>query len=70
VPNAKTIALLVNPNMSETDAHIQSARMGADSLGRRLLALNASTPAELDPSFESIVKQSAGALVVHNDPFF
>jgi putative ABC transport system substrate-binding protein len=70
VPNAKTIALLVNPNMSETDAHIQSARMGADSLGRRLLALKASTPAELEPSFESIVKQSAGALVVQNDPFF
>ncbi|HET8918631.1 MAG TPA: ABC transporter substrate-binding protein [Xanthobacteraceae bacterium] len=70
VPNAKTIALLVNPNMSETDAHIQSARMGADSLGRRLLVLNASTSAELEPSFESIVKQSAGALVVQNDPFF
>jgi putative tryptophan/tyrosine transport system substrate-binding protein len=70
VPNAKSIALLVNPNMSETDAHIQSARMGADSLGRRLVVLNASTPAELEPTFASIVKQSAGALVVQNDPFF
>lgn len=70
VPKAKTIALLVNPNMSETDAHIQSARMGADTLGRHLVVLNAGTPAELDSGFESIVKQSAGALVVQNDPFF
>ena len=70
VPNAKTIALLVNPNMAETDAHIESARMGADALGRRLLVLHASTPAELEPSFESIVREPAGALVVQNDPFF
>jgi putative tryptophan/tyrosine transport system substrate-binding protein len=70
VPNAATIALLVNPNMAETDAHIQSARSGADALGRRLLVLDASTPAELEPSFESIVKKSAGALVLQNDPFF
>jgi putative ABC transport system substrate-binding protein len=69
-PNAKAIALLVNPNMSETDAHIKSARMGADTLGRRLLVLHASTPADLGPSFKSIVKESAGALVVQNDPFF
>jgi putative ABC transport system substrate-binding protein len=69
-PNAKAIALLVNPNMSETDAHIKSARMGADTLGRRLLVLRASTPADLEPSFKSIVKESAGALVVQNDPFF
>ena len=66
----KTIAVLVNPNMLETDAHIQSARTGVDAVGRRLLVLNASTTAELEPSFGSIVKQSAGALVVQNDPFF
>jgi putative ABC transport system substrate-binding protein len=70
VPNAATIALLVNPNMAETDTHIRSSRMGADALGRRLLVLHASTPTELEPNFESIVKEGAGALVVQNDPFF
>jgi putative ABC transport system substrate-binding protein len=70
VPNAATIALLVNPNMAETDTHIQSARMGADALGCRLLVLNATTPAQLEPSFDSIVRGGAGALVVQNDPFF
>jgi putative ABC transport system substrate-binding protein len=70
VPNAATIALLVNPNMTETDAHIQSARKGADALSRRLIVLSANTPGELPPSFDSIVKQGAGALVVQNDPFF
>jgi putative ABC transport system substrate-binding protein len=70
LPNAATIALLVNPNMAETDTHIQSARKGADALGRRLIVLHANTPGELQPSFDSIVKQGAGALVVQNDPFF
>ena len=70
VPNAATIALLVNPKMAETDAHIQSARKGADALGRRLIVLHASIPGELEPNFDSIVKERAGALVVQNDPFF
>jgi putative ABC transport system substrate-binding protein len=70
VPRAATIALLVNPNMAESDTHIQSARVGADALGRRLLVLNATTPAQLEPSFDSIVRAGAGALVVQNDPFF
>jgi putative ABC transport system substrate-binding protein len=70
VPNAATIALLVNPNMAETDTHIQSARMGADALGRRLLVLRATTLADLEPNFTAIIKDSAGALVVQNDPFF
>src|SRR5207249_2970981 len=70
VPNATTIALLVNPNMAATDTHIQSVRMGTDTLHRRLLVLRASTPAELEPSFDLIAKERAGALVVQNDPFF
>jgi putative ABC transport system substrate-binding protein len=70
VPNAATIALLVNPKMTETDTHIQSARKGADALGRRLIVLHANTPEELEPNFNSIVKEGAGALVVQNDPFF
>jgi putative ABC transport system substrate-binding protein len=70
VPNAATIALLVNPKMAETDAHIQSARMGADALGRRPLVLHATAPADLEPDFNAITKEGAGALVVQNDPFF
>ncbi len=41
IPNAATIALLVNPKMAETDTHIQSARKGADALGRRLIVFHA-----------------------------
>jgi putative ABC transport system substrate-binding protein len=70
VPNATTIALLVNPNMSGTDAHIQSVRVAADALHRRLLVLRAGTPREIEPSFDLIAKEAAGALVVQNDPFF
>src|SRR5262249_15262403 len=72
VPNAATIALLVNPNMAATprDTHIQSVRMGTDMLHRQLVVLRASTPAELEPTFDLIAKERAGALVVQNDPFF
>jgi putative ABC transport system substrate-binding protein len=70
VPNAGTIALLVNPNMSETDTHIQSVQAGADTLHRRLVVLRAGTPAELQPSFDLMIREMAGALIVQNDPFF
>ena len=70
VPNAATVALLVNPNMSETDIHVQSVRQAADTLQRRLVVLPASTPADIEASFASIAKEGIGALVVQNDPFF
>jgi putative ABC transport system substrate-binding protein len=70
VPNAATVALLVNPNMSETDTHVESVRTGADTLHRRLLVLRASTRTELQPSFDLMSKEAVGALVVQNDPFF
>jgi putative ABC transport system substrate-binding protein len=44
--------------------------MGADALGRRLLVLHATTPADLEPNFNAITEEGAGALVVQNDPFF
>jgi putative ABC transport system substrate-binding protein len=69
-PNAATIALLVNPNMSETDSHVESVRQAADTLQRRLVVLRASTPPEIEASFASIAKEAVGALVVQNDPFF
>jgi putative ABC transport system substrate-binding protein len=56
--------------MSETDVQIQSVRMGADALHRGLLVFRASSPAEIETSFELIAKEAAGALVVQNDPFF
>src|SRR5262249_39754261 len=60
------------PNMAATprDTHIQSVRMGTDMLHRQLVVLRASTPAELEPTFDLIAKERAGALVVQNDPFF
>jgi putative ABC transport system substrate-binding protein len=70
VPNARTIALLVDPSMLGTNAHVENVRAAADALHRRLLVLRASTPAEIETSFDLIAKEAAGALVVQNDPFF
>jgi putative ABC transport system substrate-binding protein len=39
-------------------------------LGRQLLALNASTPAEIDAAFAAMREKRVGALFVGGDPFF
>jgi putative tryptophan/tyrosine transport system substrate-binding protein len=69
VPNAKTVAVLVNSNNAE------SARQPADldesvrSLGLQMVVLDASTPSEIDIAFATIVKNRIGALVVGGDSF-
>jgi putative tryptophan/tyrosine transport system substrate-binding protein len=73
VPNATLIAVLVNP----TNPMIQSDRTeltdlhgAAQFAGRELIAIEASSEAELDVAFKSIVQRDAGALIVSADTFF
>jgi putative ABC transport system substrate-binding protein len=73
VPNATLIAVLVNP----TNPMIQSDRTeltdlqgAAQFAGRNLVVIEASTEAELDVAFKSIVQRDAGALIVSADTFF
>lgn len=65
VPNAKTVALLLNPNNAETaswPAELQEA-------ARKIFVLNAATPSEIDTAFATIVQDRIGALVVAADAF-
>jgi putative ABC transport system substrate-binding protein len=70
VPQAKVIALLVDPNMSSTERVIRDVQEAARPNGVQLHILKASTESEIDAAFASLVQRQAGALVVSENPFF
>ena len=70
VPQAKVIALLVNPNSPIAKRIIGDVQEAARAKGVQLSVLNASTEGEIAAAFAAPVQLQAGALVVGNDPFF
>ena len=70
VPQAKVIALLVNPTIPATERVIRDLQEAARPSGVLLHILKASTEGEIDAAFVSLVQRQAGALVVFSDPFF
>jgi putative tryptophan/tyrosine transport system substrate-binding protein len=70
VPEAKAIALLVNPNNPANESMLRDVREVADAKNLQLEVFNAATDTELDAAFSSIVERRIGALVVASDPFF
>ncbi len=70
VPQAGTIALLVNPNDPNTERVLQVVPEAARTKGVQLSILNASTEGGIDAAFPTLVERHAGALLVPADPFF
>jgi putative ABC transport system substrate-binding protein len=70
VPKAASIALLVNPNNSNAEPQTKETQLAAAGLGLHLDVLKASSTADFDSAFSTLVRQPAGALVVSADPFF
>ena len=70
VPNAGMVAVLLNPNNPGAESHRQDVQTAAQTLGRRLLVLRASTETEFASNFAMLTRERVGALVVENDPFF
>ena len=70
VPEAKIIALLVNPSNSNAERIIKDVQEAARAKGVRLLILKAATEGEIDTAFASLAQLHAGSLLVGNDPFF
>jgi putative tryptophan/tyrosine transport system substrate-binding protein len=69
VPQAKVIALLVNPNNTNTGRVIRDIQEAAFSTGVQLLILKASSEGEIDAAFASLVQSHVRALFVATDPF-
>ena len=70
VPQARMIALLVNPSNSNAEPIIRDVHKAAGTKGMQLLILKAATESEIDAAFASLVQLQAGALFVPGDPFF
>jgi putative ABC transport system substrate-binding protein len=67
VPQARVIALLVNPNNTSVERMMQEA---ARTKGVQLLILKVSTESEIDAAFATLVELQTDALLVGADPFF
>jgi putative ABC transport system substrate-binding protein len=70
VPQARVIALLVNPNAPTTERAIQDVQEAARAKGLQLDIVKASTESEVDGAFATLVQRRAGALVVAGDSLF
>jgi putative ABC transport system substrate-binding protein len=69
-PQAKVIALLVNPDNPNTERYINNLPKAAQSKGLRLEILKASTETEIDAAFAALRPLQAGALLAGTDAFF
>jgi putative ABC transport system substrate-binding protein len=69
VPNARVIAMIINPNYPPHAADAVEVQAAAQSIGRQLLVLRAGNPQAIDLAFTTLVEQRAGALLVGGDPF-
>ena len=67
VPQAETIAFLVNPTNQNAESDTQDVQAAARAIGRRILVVAATNEQELDRAFATIVNERAGALLVASD---
>ncbi len=70
VPQAQTIALLVNPNNPTAERLIEDVQGAARVKGLQLQILKAGSADEIEAAFASLVQLQAGAVVVGGDPFY
>ena len=70
VPNAATIAILINPDNRNHPAHAKVLEAVARSGGQQAVVVEAATDGDFDPAFAKVRQQHADALVVLSDPFF
>ena len=69
VPNARVIAMIINPNYPPHAADAVEVQAAAQSIGRQLLVLRAGSPSAIDLAFTTLVEHRAGALLIGGDPF-
>jgi putative ABC transport system substrate-binding protein len=70
VPEASTVAFLVNPANSSTEGAIADMKVAAGSVGQQIIVVSASTMDEIDSAFAAAARQGAGTFLVGNDGLF
>jgi putative ABC transport system substrate-binding protein len=69
VPQARVIAVLVNPSTPIAEGYIRNAQGAASAKGVRLHVLKTSAESEIDAAFATLVQLHIGAVIVVADPF-
>jgi putative tryptophan/tyrosine transport system substrate-binding protein len=69
LPASTVMAALVNPTNPNSQAHETDLQAAARALGLDLHVLHASTEADFDPVFKTLIELRAGGLVIGNDAF-
>ena len=69
IPQAEIIALLLNPNRSDTELLLRDMQEAARIINRQLRILKASTDSEIDAAFVTLAQSRTDGLVVAADAF-
>jgi putative ABC transport system substrate-binding protein len=69
VPQAKTIAVLQNPNLAEAVSRFKAIETAAAAIGVQVFDVNAKDDAGIDAAFATIAERRPGAIIVAGDPF-
>ena len=64
VPKATTIAMLVQPNRSDTEPERKDVQVAARAIGLQLITLDVSSDRDIESAFATLVQRGAGALLV------
>jgi len=70
LPEATSLAVLVNPASSIAERYAKTAQDAATTLGTQLAELEAGTASEIDAAYDRLRTEHAGALRVTGDPLF
>src|SRR3984957_1841377 len=69
VPNASTIAVIINPNFGAAKSQSDEVQEAMIHLGLKPIVLAVGTEADIETAFATLVQQGAGAVLVTQDPF-
>jgi putative ABC transport system substrate-binding protein len=69
VPKATTIAMLVRPDTTETEAERIDVQNAAQALGQELVLFNVTSGRDIEAAFATFVERRAGGLLVGTGPF-
>ena len=70
VPKLSRVAILVNPTNSSHATVLRNVQTAAQSVGVKILPVEARVPQEIEKAFSMMTQQNAGAVIVIADSFF
>ncbi len=70
VPAATTIAVLIYPNSSETEAERRDVQAAAQAMGQTVTFLDIGSVGDIEAAFATLTSRSIRALLVGTGPFF